>query len=83
MIERAEVAGNHYQSAIQPIDYIHANHLLFDEGNVIKYISRHRRKNGYDDVLKAIHYCLFIMQRDYGLDSDTLDKVIQSLLQNE
>ena len=78
-----EIAGDHYQVPIQPIEYIHRNSLSFDEGNVVKYITRHKRKNGYDDVLKAIHYCLFIMQRDYGLDSGTIDDVLGLLTRDE
>ncbi len=33
-----QVGGNHYQTKIQPVEYIHANGLPFIEGNVVKYI---------------------------------------------
>lgn len=75
-----EVAGTHYQTPIQPIDYIQANNLLFAEGNIIKYITRHKNKHGYEDVLKAIHYCLFIMKRDYNLNQDTINEVLNILI---
>ena len=42
--------------AIQPVQFIHANNLGFFEGNVVKYVSRHRVKNGVKDLLKARHY---------------------------
>ena len=59
--------GNHYKSlAIQPFDYIHRNGLDWGSGNVVKYISRHREKNGAEDVRKAIHYCEMILEREYG-----------------
>lgn len=49
--------GNHYlECAIQPVEYIHANGLNFFEGNVVKYITRWRRKNGLADLRKARHY---------------------------
>lgn len=49
--------GTHYkQVAIQPWDYIVANNLGFLEGNAIKYITRHKSKNGIEDLKKAIHY---------------------------
>ena len=52
-----QVGGSHYKDkAIQPIEYIHANHLGFCEGNVVKYISRWRQKNGIADLEKARHY---------------------------
>ena len=59
--------GDHYKSmAIQPVQYIHANHLGFLEGNVIKYVTRHRAKGGADDIAKAIHYLELILLLEYG-----------------
>lgn len=46
----------HYQIPIQPWDYIASNKLDFFEGNVIKYITRWRFKDGVEDLLKARHY---------------------------
>ena len=52
-----QVAGNHYKElAIQPVEYIHANNIGYFEGNVIKYVSRWRNKNGVKDLEKAKHY---------------------------
>lgn len=52
-----QVGGDHYAKLpIQPVEYIHANHLGFFEGNVLKYISRWRNKNGVEDLKKARHY---------------------------
>lgn len=56
-----QIGGKHYQMSIQPIDYILENKLGFCEGNVIKYISRHREKNGKEDLLKAKHYIDFLI----------------------
>ena len=64
-----QVGSNHYKLAgIQPIEYIHANNLSFCEGNVVKYITRHRNKNKEEDVRKALHYCQLILKLEYGLD---------------
>lgn len=52
-----QIAGTHYKDkAIQPWDYIVANGLGYLEGNVVKYVSRHRDKNGLADLQKARHY---------------------------
>lgn len=52
-----QVSGNHYKDlAIQPVEYIHANNIGYFEGNVIKYVSRWRNKNGIKDLEKAKHY---------------------------
>jgi len=58
--------GIHYkQMAIQPVDYIQSNNLDYLEGNVIKYISRHRSKGREEDIKKAIHYCQMILEYQY------------------
>ena len=52
-----QVGGDHYKNlAIHPAEYIHANNIGFFEGNVIKYVSRWRQKNGIADLEKAAHY---------------------------
>ena len=58
-----QIGGSHYKNkGIQPIEYIMSNGLGFCEGNVIKYISRWRDKNGLDDLLKAKHYLEFLIE---------------------
>jgi hypothetical protein len=51
-----QVDGEHYQKAIQPWDYITLNHLGYLEGNIIKYVTRYKEKNGVKDLEKARHY---------------------------
>ena len=60
--------GNHYKGkAIQPVQYIHANGIGYCEGNVIKYVSRWREKNGLQDLLKARHYIDLLIELE-GLE---------------
>ena len=67
MQKEKQVGGSHYNNkAIQPIDYILENKLGYCEGNVIKYVTRHKDKNGPEDIKKAIHYLQFILANDYG-----------------
>lgn len=52
-----QIGGAHYKEcSIQPVEYIHANDLNFFEGNVVKYITRWRKKDGITDLEKAKHY---------------------------
>ena len=52
-----QIDGSHYQSlTIQTWDYIVQNDIPYLEGNVIKYVSRWRKKGGMTDLLKAQHY---------------------------
>ena len=62
-----QIGGDHYKSCgIQPVEYIHANQLDYFEGNVIKYVTRHRTKGeGKKDIEKAIHYAQLILELYY------------------
>lgn len=52
-----QVGGTHYTDMnVQPFDFIEANKLTFFEGNVVKYLSRYKSKDGNRDIDKAIHY---------------------------
>lgn len=51
-----QVGGDHYKTSIEPWDYILSNGIDFMEGNIIKYVSRARSKNGANDYQKALHY---------------------------
>lgn len=58
-----QIGGTHYRDkAIQPIEYILANDLGFCEGNIIKYVSRYKDKNGLEDLKKAKHYLEFLIE---------------------
>jgi len=58
-----QVAGSHYKDlAIQPVEYIHANNIGYFEGNVIKYVSRWKAKNGIKDLEKAKHYIELLIE---------------------
>ena len=61
-----QIGGSHYKKMkIQPSRFVIENELLFPEGNVIKYICRHRFKNGKEDLEKAVHFIEMIIERDY------------------
>ena len=62
---RGQTGGSHYQLPIQPVDYIYENGLGYLEGNVIKYVTRHKNKNGREDVEKAIDYLYMILEKQY------------------
>ena len=62
--ERTQIGGDHYKLPIQPIDFIVKNEIPFREGNVIKYVVRHKNKNGVEDLKKAQHYLQMIIE-DY------------------
>lgn len=53
-----QVAGSHYNGvSLQHWDYvIAALDGRYLEGNITKYVCRHRKKNGVQDLEKALHY---------------------------
>jgi hypothetical protein len=53
---------NHYkQGNIEVIDYILDQEFNYMEGNVIKYVSRYKAKNGLEDLKKAQWYLQKLM----------------------
>ena len=58
-----QVGGGHYKNLkIQPIEYVLANDIGFVEGNVIKYVSRWKFKNGVQDLEKAKHFLEILIE---------------------
>ena len=59
-----QIGGQHYKNRkIQPITYIMENELGFCEGNIVKYITRYKDKNGIEDLMKARHYIDFLIEK--------------------
>ena len=67
-MDKKQVGGTHYKSDIECWDYIIANNIGYLEGNVIKYVTRHKSKGGRADILKAIHYLEKILEVDYEVE---------------
>jgi len=62
-----QVAGNHYKDMpIQPGYFCQINKLPMMESLCVKYISRHREKNGVEDIDKAIHCLQLLKEWEYG-----------------
>ena len=62
-----QAGGSHYKDmAIQPAEFIYKNNMDFLSGNVVKYISRWKNKNGIEDLKKAKHYIDLIIEFEYG-----------------
>ena len=78
----AQEGGGHYKDrGIQPLEYTMKNNLSFCEGNVVKYISRYKSKNGIEDLAKVIHYALLASYEEYGEQGSTelKEKVLKLL----
>lgn len=51
-----QVAGTHYRTTYQHWDLAHYLDLGYFEGQISKYITRHRSKKGREDAEKALHF---------------------------
>lgn len=61
-----QIGGDHYKIyKIQPTEFIHSNSIPFIEGNIIKYVVRHKSKNGIEDLKKAKHYIDLLIKFEY------------------
>lgn len=65
-----QVGGDHYLLPIQPVEYTFKNNLNFLQGNVVKYITRYKDKNGREDLEKVKHYVDLLIELEYGDGSD-------------
>ena len=64
--EKDNIKPNHYgNSGIDVISFCQANNLDFMQGNVVKYITRYRKKNGLEDIRKAVEYINRILADEY------------------
>lgn len=47
---------NHYTQGIECWDYIVSHNMSYLEGNIVKYVTRYKHKNGMEDLKKAQAY---------------------------
>ena len=63
-----QVGGDHYkQGKMQVFDVWDAFDLDPYEASAVKYLLRHKKKNGREDIEKAIHYLQVILEKQYGV----------------
>ncbi len=61
-----QVGGSHYQHfSIQPMEFFIANQIPYAEAAIIKYVCRHSKKNGKEDLLKARHIVDMLIEKLY------------------
>ena len=51
-----KIKPSYYGKEFDVIDFCQANNLDFMQGNVIKYVTRYKEKNGKEDLYKAKQY---------------------------
>lgn len=60
-----KINPTYYGTGFDVIDFCQKNNLDFMQGNVIKYVTRYKEKNGKEDLLKAKEYIDRIIKENY------------------
>ena len=60
-----KINPSYYGTGLDVIDFCQKNNLDFMQGNVIKYVTRYKEKNGKEDLLKAMKYIERIIKENY------------------
>ena len=60
-----KINPTYYGTGLDVIDFCQKNNLDFMQGNVIKYVTRYKEKNGKEDLLKARKYIDRIIKEKY------------------
>ena len=56
----------HYTQGIECWDYITSHKMGYLEGNIIKYVTRYKYKDGLDDLFKAKAYLTRLIEEQFG-----------------
>jgi hypothetical protein len=75
--EKTLQTQEHYTAqdgGVEPIDLIISMGLNFLEGNVVKYVCRHRKKNGLQDLEKAQVYLDWLIQVEEARKTTAIEK---------
>ena len=78
-----KINPNYYGSQIDVIEFVQANNLDFMQGNVIKYITRYKSKNGIEDLYKAKEYIDRIIQKEIDLQKMADDENLKLMIDVE
>lgn len=62
--EKIDSPKHYRQGAIEPWDFISSQKMDFIEGNIIKYVTRYKHKNGVEDLQKAKAYLEKLILRE-------------------
>lgn len=64
-----KINPSYYGTGLDVIDFCQKNNLDFMQGNVIKYVTRYKEKNGKEDLLKAMKYIERMLKENYKDDT--------------
>lgn len=63
-----QVGGKHYKTKYEHWDWVLHHKLDYLAGCATKYVARHRKKNGLEDLCKAQHYLRKLIEAEANLE---------------
>lgn len=61
---KVQIGGDHYKhKPMQPEDFSYVNKLGWHEGEIVKYVTRWKDKNGLEDLQKARHVIELLIEK--------------------
>ena len=66
MKNKDNISPNYYKEGIQVTDFILSYKMEWCEGNIIKYVTRYKAKNGLEDLKKAKWYLEKLIEKLEG-----------------
>lgn len=72
-----QIGGDHYKSGCQHTEFCTVNNITWNVAACVKYLTRHSRKNGAEDLDKAAHYLELHLEliKKYDLPDTGLQKL--------
>lgn len=67
-----QIGGTHYKTPIEHWDYVIANDIPYLEAQIIKYLTRWRKKDGVQDLRKSQHFLQKLFETEGLSWSETL-----------
>lgn len=77
-----QIGGEHYKSAYQHWDFVRMLGLDYLPAQITRYLARWRKKNGIEDLEKAIHYLQKFMEDETVRRTHHRSHMEQFILQN-
>ena len=73
-----QVDGDHYKSEYQHWDFVHDTNMNYLQAQVVRYVSRMRKKHGKVDKDKALHFIQKLTEERDKAACATLDEFSES-----